>query len=97
MFVRIARFEGGDAGGADRTIERIRQQLQGQPPAGLEGAKRVMILVDRENSRGLGLTFFDTQEELQRGHEALDAMSPEGGARRTAVEIYEVGLDQTVG
>lgn len=96
MFVRIARFEGGDTGSADLTIERVRQQLQGQPPPGLEGAKRVMILVDRESGRGLGVTFFDTEEDMQRGHEALDAMSPEGGARRTAVEMYEVGLDQTL-
>lgn len=97
MFVRIARFEGGDAEGADRMIARIREDTQQAPPPGLEGARRVMMLLDRESGSGLGLTFFDTQEDMQRGDEALNAMSPEGGARRTSVEMYEVGLDQTFG
>ena len=93
MFVRIARFEGGDVTEADAAIESVRQQVQGPPPTGLEGARRVLMLVDREHGRGLGLTFFDSEEDLRRGDEALNAMTPEGGARRTSVEMYEVGLD----
>jgi hypothetical protein len=92
VYVRVARFEGGDAEGADRTIARIREQTD-SPPPGLEGAKRILVLFDREKGLGLGLTFFDSEEELRRGDEALNAMSPEGSARRTSVEMYEVGLD----
>ena len=97
MYVRIARFEGGDPGGLDQMIEGIREELQGPPPAGLEGAKRVVVLIDRESGGGAGMTFFDPEEDMQRGHEALDAMSPSGGSRRTGVEMYEVGLDETLG
>ena len=94
MFVRIARFEGGDLGDADKAIERVRQMTQGEVPPGLEDAKRVLMLVDRESSRGLGLTFFESEEEMRRGDEALNSMNPDGGATRTSVEMYEVGLDQ---
>jgi hypothetical protein len=42
------------------------------------------------------MTFFDSEEEMRRGDEALNAMSPEGSAQRTSVEMYEVGLDQQI-
>jgi hypothetical protein len=97
VYVRIARFEGGDAAGADATIARIREQMESDsPPPGLEGATRVLILFDKEKGLGLGMTFFDSQEDMRRGDEALNAMSPEGSARRTSVEMYEVALDQQI-
>ena len=94
MYVRIARFEGGDLAEADQAVARVRQQMEGDPPPGLEGAKRLLMLIDRQEGRGMGLTFFDTEEDMRRGDEALNAMSPEGSARRTSVEMYEVGIDQ---
>ena len=90
----MARFEGGDPAEADQTIARVRQQMQSDRPPGLEGAKRLLMLIDRKNGRGLGLMFFDTEEDMRRGDQALNAMNPQGDARRTAVEMYEVGLDE---
>ena len=52
------------------------------------------MLIDRQNGRGMGLTFFDTEEDMRQGDEALNAMNPQGDARRTSVEMYEVGIDQ---
>jgi hypothetical protein len=40
------------------------------------------------------MTFFATQDDLRRGDEALNAMTPQGSSRRTSVETYEVGLDE---
>ena len=94
MFVRIARFEGGDLAEADQAIARVRQQMESERPPGLEGAKRLLMLIDRRSGRGLGLTFFDTEEDMRRGDEALNTMNPQGTARRTTVEMYEVGIDQ---
>ena len=94
MYVRIARFEGGDLGDADQAVARVREQMQGERPPGLEDAKRLLMLIDRQSGRGLGVTFFATEEDMRRGDEALNAMNPEGGARRTSVEMYEVGLDE---
>ena len=94
MYVRIARFEGGDLAEADQAVARVREQTQGERPPGLEGAKRMLMLIDRQNGRGLGVMFFDTEEDMRRGDEALNAMNPEGSARRTSVEMYEVAIDQ---
>lgn len=94
MFVRIARFEGGDLNEADQAIERVRQLTEGEPPPGLEGAKRLLMLIDRQQGRGLGLTFFESEDEMRRGDEALNAMSSQGSGQRTSVEMYEVGLDR---
>jgi hypothetical protein len=97
VFVRIARFEGGDPSTADETISRVRSMMdEGPRPEGLEGARRSMMLVDRESGTGLGLTFFDTEDAMRRGHEALDQMSPptEVTGRRTSVEMYEVAIDR---
>jgi hypothetical protein len=94
MFVRIARFEGGDLAEADQAVARVRDQMQGERPAGLEGARRFLMLIDRQSGRGLGAMFFDSQEDMRRGDEALNAMNPQGGARRTSVEMYEVALDE---
>ena len=96
MYVRIARFEGGDLADADEAVARVRQQMQGERPPGLEGAKRLLMLIDRQNGRGLGVTFFDSEQELRRGDEALNAMTPQGDARRVSVEMYEVAIDQAL-
>ncbi len=94
MYVRIARFEGGNAADADQAIAGVREMMQSDRPPGLEGAKRFLMLIDRENGRGLGVMFFDTEEDLRRGDEALNAMTPQGSGRRTSVERYEVAIDQ---
>ena len=63
-------------------------------PAGLEGAKMLM-LVNRETGKGLGVTLFESEEAMRRGDEALNAMNPGGTERRTSVEFFEVPV-QTV-
>jgi hypothetical protein len=92
VFVRIAKFEGTGPEGADATREQIEADMSaGNVPEGLEGAKEVMLLVDREGGTSLGVVFFETEDDLRRGDEALNGMSPdEGGGQRSGVEMYEV-------
>src|SRR4051812_8210948 len=95
VYARIARFEGADTSQMDAVIDGARQMIDStfdSPPEGLEGAKAVWMLVDRDNARGLGVTLFETEEDLRRGDEALNAMSPavDAGQRRANVEVYEV-------
>jgi hypothetical protein len=94
MYARVAVFE-SDPANVDDAIDMVRSEVQsGDTPAGLEGAKMLM-LVDRETGKGLGVTLFESEEAMRRGHEALDAMSPGSNERRTSVEFYEVPV-QTV-
>lgn len=88
MHARVATFEHGDD--VDQTIEQVKQDVQGSPPPGLEGAKGMLMLVDRANKKSMGIILFDSEEEMRRGDEALNAMSPSGGGTRLAVEYYEV-------
>lgn len=99
MFVRIARFE-GDPANVDESISRVRSMMdEGSTPPGLEDARRSMMLVDRQSGAGLGLTFFDTEDAMRRGDEALNAMTPPGdmSGRRTSVEMFEVAIDREWG
>ncbi len=79
VYARIARFEGGDTSQMEAVIDGARQMMDSNfdsPPDGLEGLKAMWMLVDRENARGLGVTLFENEEDLRRGDEALNAMSP---------------------
>jgi hypothetical protein len=78
----------------DATSSQIDESFD-SPPEGLEGAKEVWMLVDRASGKSIGITLFDTEEDLNRGHEALNAMSPSGpeqGMSRTDVGLYEVAV-----
>ena len=61
---------------------------------GCTGAKMLM-LVNRQTGKGLGVTLFESEEEMRRGDEALNAMNPGTSERRTSVEFSEVPV-QTV-
>jgi len=88
MYARIATFE-SDASWPDVAVDFVRSEVAGATPPGLDGAKMLM-LVNRETGKGLGVTLFDSEEALRRGDEALNAMSPGATERRTSVEFFEV-------
>jgi hypothetical protein len=94
MFARLATFE-SDPANVDQAIEVVRSSVESEEtPEGLEGAKMLM-LVNRETGKGLGVTLFESEEAMRRGDEALNAMNPGGTERRTSVEFFEVPV-QTV-
>jgi hypothetical protein len=94
MHARVATFE-GDPANIDEAISGVRAEVEsGNAPPGLEGAKMLMC-VNRETGKGLGITLFDTEEAMRRGDEALNAMNPGGGGRRTSLDFYEVPV-QTI-
>ena len=91
MFARIATFE-SDPAKLDDAIAMVRAEVEGDAPPGLEGAKMLM-LVNRESGKGVGITLFESDEAMRRGDEALDAMNPGGTERRTSVEFFEVPVE----
>ena len=93
MYARIATFE-SDPSTIDDAIGLVRGEVESGTPEGLEGAK-MMMLVNRETGKGLGVTLFESEEAMRRGDEALNAMDPGATERRTSVEFYEVPV-QTV-
>jgi hypothetical protein len=93
MYARVATFE-SDPARVDDAIAMIRAQVDGEVPPGLEGAKMLM-LVNRETGKGVGVTLFETEDAMRRGDEALNAMNPGSSERRVSVEFFEVPV-QTV-
>jgi hypothetical protein len=94
VYARVATFE-GDPSRVDDAINMVRAGVESKDtPAGLEGAKMLM-LVNRETGKGLGVTLFESEEAMRRGDEALNAMNPGGTERRTSVEFFDVPV-QTV-
>jgi hypothetical protein len=91
MHARVARFEGSDAASLEETASRISEEGQSGPPEGVP-ATGFLLLVDKENGRSLAISLFDNEDDLQKGHETLNAMTPPSGGmgQRTSVEIYEV-------
>ena len=99
MYVRIARFEGGDRNWDDFAAdirETIRTGGQGTPfERASDAAKRMMLLVDREGNRGANLILCETEDDLRRVNAAMDEITPAAGrGARTSVEMYEVLLDE---
>jgi hypothetical protein len=94
MYARVATFD-SDPANVDDAINLVRAEVEsGNTPAGLEGAKMLM-LVNRASGKGLGVTLFESEEAMRRGDEALNSMNPGASERRTSVEFYEVPV-QTV-
>ena len=80
MYARIATFE-SDPGTIDDAIKMVREEVAGDTPEGLEGAKMLM-LVNRETGKGLGVTLFESEDAhapRRRGAER-----PEPGRERAA-------------
>ena len=90
MWARVARFE-GDPADIDARLQRLRSALEaGSFPPELSDAK-LLMLVDRTSGGRLGVTLFDSEEAMRKGHEAMNA-GPGNAGSRSSVEFYEVPL-----
>jgi heme-degrading monooxygenase HmoA len=92
MYARVASFEGRDPSLADELIQRARDH----GPTAVPGAKGFLALMDRERGTSLGITFFDSEEEIRNSEQAFEDMAqnfpPEMRGRRTSVDVYEVTI-----
>jgi hypothetical protein len=92
VYARVATFN-LDPATADEMIGNVREDVEKGPPPGLEDAKGMMMLVDREKGKSMGIVLFDSEDALKRGDEALNNMNPSGsGNSRTGVDFYEVAV-----
>lgn len=107
MFVRFARFEGADPANRDARLQQLRQDIEavkaggapeGAPPEAAEvlrsSVARVMMVVDERDGTEGSAVFCETEEDLRRADQVLNAMSlAEGDGHRSDVASYEVKLD----
>ena len=92
MYARVARWEGANGEALRRTADEMSSLTASGPPPGVP-ASGFLMLVDPGSGRSLAVALFETEEDLRKGEEALNAMNPEPGdevGKRTSVEKYEV-------
>lgn len=94
MHARVAAFA-GDMSKIDDLIGTIRERMSAGED--IPGAKRFLMLIDREGGTSLGITFFDSEEAIRAAEPIFERMGDEVPeelrGRRTSVETYEVAID----
>ena len=92
----LARAVTFDGVNKDRIEELKREISDGERPEGLP-ASEIVVLHDAEAEKSLVILFFDTEDDYQRGDEALNAM-PTGDTpgQRTSVTKYDVAIRMSV-
>ena len=88
----LARVVAFDGVNSDRMAEMQREMQGSERPENVP-AKEIIVLHDPEGAKSLVILFFDTDDDYQRGDEALSAM-PAGDTpgQRTSVAKYEVAF-----
>jgi hypothetical protein len=91
-YARVATFDADDAA-LDALVKEI-DSVDG-PPEGMP-ATRITVLADRSAGRIVVAVRFGSEEDLRKGSEILEGMSPPdaGSMRRVSVESYEVVLER---
>jgi len=94
MYARVAAFE-GDMSQVDDLIGTVQERMRSGEE--LPGAKRFLMLLDREGGTSLGITFFENEEAIRAAEPTFERMGDEipedMRGRRTSVETYEVAID----
>src|SRR5580704_14114900 len=93
-YARVATFE-ADRAAIDAMVSRI--NAEDGAPEGVP-ATRITVLADRAAGKLVVAVRFGSEEDLRKGAETLDAMSPPpdiGSLRRVSVEVYEVVLERS--
>jgi hypothetical protein len=93
MYARVARFTGADQEQVEKNIAGIRERSASGPPEGVPG-KAFTLLADKANGTVLAIGFFETEEDMRKGDEVLNSMSPPSGdmGTRASVDLCEVEI-----
>ena len=88
----LARVVSFDGVSSDRMAEMQREMEGSERPDDVP-AKEVVVLHDPEAEKAVVILFFETDDDYQRGDEALNAM-PAGDTpgQRTSVTKYQVAV-----
>jgi len=94
MYARVVTWEGGDADAIRSSAAQINEQAAEGPPEGLP-AVGFLLLISEDERGAVGITLFETEQDMQEGHETLEGMSPpgDGMGQRMSVKMYEVAVD----
>jgi hypothetical protein len=94
MYARVAKWEGAEGDALRASAKEMSSQAESGPPPGVP-AKGFVMLIDPDNGRSMAIALFETEEDMRKGDEALNGMTPQRDdvGSRTSVEMYEVPID----
>jgi heme-degrading monooxygenase HmoA len=91
MYARVAAFENVDTTMVDDLLGRVRQNIDANR---LPDAQGGLMLLDRDQRKSLGITFFDSAGKIRAAEPEFERMGDEipeeQRGRRTSVETYEL-------
>jgi hypothetical protein len=96
MHARVAEFDNPRLSDPSLVDELKTRASQSGPQwrEALRGAQGHLMLIDRENGRGLGITLFDNEDQIREAEPVFERMGDEipekTRGRRTGVAVYEV-------
>jgi hypothetical protein len=96
MHARVAEFDNPRLSDPSLVDELKTRASQSGPQwrEALRDAQGHLMLIDRENGRGLGITFFGNEDQIREAEPVFDRMGDEipeeSRGRRTGVAVYEV-------
>ena len=86
---RVVSFDGVNS----KRIAEMQSEMQGSERPENVPAKEIVVLHDPEAEKSLVILFFDTDDDYQRGDEALNAMpADDTPGQRTSVAKYQVAF-----
>jgi hypothetical protein len=92
-YARIATFD-VDSDSIDALLDEI--NASEGPPEGVP-ANAIAVLADRDAGKAVVITRFESEEDLRRGSETLEGMTPPSGVmRRVSVGSYEILLERSI-
>lgn len=94
MYARVVHWEDGNAEAIRGAAAGIQDDSADGPPEGLP-AVGLLLLIDPDNGRSIGVTLFQTEEDMMEGDAKLNTMSPpgDGMGTRSSVGFYEVAAE----
>jgi len=96
-YARVVKWEGGSADAIRESIAQIQRDAGSGPPEGVPSTG-FTFLADPDAGRVIAIGLFETEEDLRKGHETLEQMSPPVSmGERVFVETYEVAADIRLG
>jgi hypothetical protein len=90
-FARVVTFE-ADAASLDAMVQEVNSA---GAPEGVN-ASRITVLADRAAGRVVISVRFPSEDDLKKGAEVFESMSPPeaGNIRRVSLDVYEIVLDR---
>ena len=94
MYARVAKWDGAEADGLRASADEMSSRVSEGPPEGVP-AKGFLMLIDPDGGRSMAVSLFETEEDMRKGDETLNTMSPDRDdvGSRSSVEMYEVAID----